>query len=349
MLIFVQRCGASLFDDFTEIESASVKNLERELQELEGSADRARNLGLIISESLRALWRPMERRLQKQGPPNSNRGNMLPLEELSQRSNVLPHSNTTQQCYQTSVRCQDSLHLLICIDKGNSGTALRQEHLDDVSTDRKLFLFLRNEYFSHWNLSNWFTVRQIKSLSLSRVGTFLLSYISRAHITDWLREIKFALDFSNFTEVHKHVSICDPACVCLPPVDRLDREYYCRPAPEIKPKYEPVIGSQRLTHYFLSPQCVDATQKTILAQLPKKVGYLRALNDQEEIGWGIHFQEGWHWRTVYFLVVVVALVSLVFGIVWSVTKKDIQGAFAISSFCLTLGSLVLGYIVVKSA
>jgi hypothetical protein len=163
-----------------------------------------------------------------------------------------------------------------------------------------------------------------------------------------LRAVKFALDLSNFTEVHKHASICSPTCVCLPPVDRLEREYYCRPAPEVKPKYEPAIGSQRLTHYFLSPQCVEVSQGTIIAQLPKRICHLRASNNHEEIGWGIYFEEGWNWRTIYVLVVVLTLFSLVFGIVWSITKGDIQGAFTISSFCVTLGSLLLGYIVVKT-
>ena len=329
-----------------------MKELERELQELDGSANRTRNLGQIISEGFGALWKPIEHRLQKRRPSNSNRGNMLPLEEIRQRSNVLPRSNATQQPNQSGARCQDTLHLLLCIEKGNSGTPLHQEHLEDVSTDRELFLFLRSEYFGHWNVRHWFILRNIGSLSLSRVCTFFLSSVSHSANTktNWLRAVKFAVDFSNFTEVHKHVSTCGPACVCLPPVDRLDREYRCRPAPEAKPKYEPAIGSQRLTHYFLSPQCVEATQKTILAQLPKRIGHLRALNNQEEIGWGIHFQEGWHWRTVYFVVVVlVASSSLVFGIVWSITKRDIQGAFAISSFWLTLGSLLLGYMAVRSA
>jgi hypothetical protein len=51
---------------------------------------------------------------------------------------------------------------------------------------------------------------------------------------------------------------------------------------------------------------------------------------------------------IYFLVVILTLFSLVFGIVWSIMKGDIQGAFAISSFCVTLGSLLLGYIVVRT-
>jgi len=79
-------------------------------------------------------------------------------------------------------------------------------------------------------------------------------------------------------------------------------------------------------------------------------GELVASGSQEELGWGLHFQEGWHWRTIlYFIVVVlISVSSLVFGIVWSVTKADIQGAFAISGFWLTLGSVLLGYLAVKS-
>lgn len=74
-----------------------------------------------------------------------------------------------------------------------------------------------------------------------------------------------------------------------------------------------------------------------------------ASSEQEELGWGIHFEDGWHLRTVYFIVVVsMASLSLVFGITWSVTKGDIQGAFAISGFWVSLCSLLMGYIAVKS-
>ncbi|KAL4861675.1 hypothetical protein BDV12DRAFT_179897 [Aspergillus spectabilis] len=321
------QCGLRLFDDFTELEFGSVKELEIELQELGCSTQRNRDLRMTLFEFLRVLWKRAEHYLQKQRSSNSQRENMLPIKEIRQPPNGPHQSNATQQPNEPSAKCQDTLHLLLCIDKENSGTPLQQEQLEGINTDRQLFLFLRSKYFRQWNVRNWLTLRNIGSLSLSR----------------------FAVDFSNFAEVHKHVSICEPACVCLPPVDRLDREYRCRPAPEVKPKYEPAIGAQRLTHYFLSPQCVNATQKTILAQLPKRVGYLSASSDQEEIGWGIHFQEGWHWRTVNFVVIIlVASFSLVFAIVWSITKSDIQGAFAVSSFWLTLGTLLLGYMTLRS-
>jgi hypothetical protein len=124
-------------------------------------------------------------------------------------------------------------------------------------------------------------------------------------------------------------------------------EYHCYPAPEQEPKVEPPIGPRRLTHYFTHPQCIATAQKTIFAQLPKRKGRLKASYEQEETGWGLHIEENWHLRSIYSLVVLLVLFSLIFGIVWSAKKGDIQGAFAISSFVMTLGSLVLGYVVIR--
>jgi len=106
------------------------------------------------------------------------------------------------------------------------------------------------------------------------------------------------------------------------------------------------------SYHFSHPECIAAFQRTIRDQLPKRLGVcgeLVASWSQEELDWGLHFQEGWHWRTIYFIVVVlISVSSLVFGIVWSVTKADIQGAFTISGFWLTMGSVLLGYLAVKS-
>jgi hypothetical protein len=55
---------------------------------------------------------------------------------------------------------------------------LHQEHLENVSTDRKLFLSLRSKYFSHWNARGWLTLKNIGRLSLSRVCTSFLPSMS---------------------------------------------------------------------------------------------------------------------------------------------------------------------------
>jgi hypothetical protein len=160
---------------------------------------------------------------------------------------------------------------------------------------------------------------------------------------------QFSVDLSNFTEVHTHDTACNSSdCICLPPLTMLDTEYRCHPAPKNKPNKVPVIGPDRLTHYFLHPECIDATQKTTLSQLPKRIcGRLTPSPNDEAVGWGLHFREGWHWRTVYGLVVLLVVLSLVFGILWSVARSNIQEGFAISGYLATVGSLWLGYLVLR--
>lgn len=108
----------------------------------------------------------------------------------------------------------------------------------------------------------------------------------------------------------------------------------------------PAIGENRLTHYFKSPKCVNEKQTTILAQLPKRVqGELRACADKDETGWGLYIQEGWQLRRVYLLLVLLTISSgTIFGIVWSVVEADVQSAFAISAYWVSICCLVLGYL-----
>lgn len=138
-------------------------------------------------------------------------------------------------------------------------------------------------------------------------------------------------------------------CVCLPPVERVDdREYVCRPAPKIQPDYSPVIGTNELTHYFLNPNHLDIPQRSIYNQLPKRAeGKLMASPEEAQLGWGIHFEEGWRWGFIYSLLVTSTIPPLIFGVVWSVYKDDIQGGFAIASSWMALGPLLLGYMAVR--
>jgi len=127
-------------------------------------------------------------------------------------------------------------------------------------------------------------------------------------------------------------------------------EYKCSPAPTDPPRQIPPIAQNRLTHYFLHPELIKDKQKSLYAQIPKIVNReLRASPENEILGWGIHFEEGWHWKTIYLIVMVFLVVSsVVFGIAWSATRSDIQGGFAISSVWINLAAILLGYLAVKS-
>ena len=143
---------------------------------------------------------------------------------------------------------------------------------------------------------------------------------------------------------------CSSQCICLPPVERVEsNEYRCAPAPKVELGYFPALGPRELLHYFKKPHDFEIPQRSYLNQIPKRAcGQLRAAQDQAELGWGLHFEEGWHWKTIYFIMVaLVAVPAMVFGIVWSIVKEDIQSAFAISGAWIALGPLMLGYIAIR--
>jgi hypothetical protein len=110
----------------------------------------------------------------------------------------------------------------------------------------------------------------------------------------------------------------------------------------------PVLSSKMLKGDFLDPYGIETGQRTTFNQFPKRLGHyghLKASRDQVKIGWGIHFEEDWHWPTIYFLFIFLVSFSFVFGIAWSILKDDIQGGFAVGGFALTLGSVLLGFLV----
>lgn len=101
--------------------------------------------------------------------------------------------------------------------------------------------------------------------------------------------------------IHSGETCNSTDCVCLPTRQRVTstNEYRCRPATLEKPKQLPVFGDNYLTHYSKHPQCLSEMQTVIFNQLPKRAcGHLAASHEESALGWGLYFEEGWHWRSV---------------------------------------------------
>ena len=81
-----------------------------------------------------------------------------------------PTTTLTSEATMVNSGSQDISRLLLCIDSGFAATPLYQERLGYVSTDRQLFSFLRSEYFRHWNVKPWLSLRSLESVCLTRVG-----------------------------------------------------------------------------------------------------------------------------------------------------------------------------------
>jgi len=163
--------------------------------------------------------------------------------------------------------------------------------------------------------------------------------------------VQFDVDTGGMAQVRHHIPYCGPDCACLPPPNQVTGGIYsCDPAPVIKPEHVPVILPQQFTHHYQHPERLPSNQKVYLNQLPKRAcGQLSYLEDQFVEGWGVCFQEGWHWTSIYFVIVVLLVIgSLVFGITWSATTGDIQSGFSVASYWMTLSTVLLGYIAVRS-
>lgn len=95
-----------------------------------------------------------------------------------------------------------------------------------------------------------------------------------------------------------------------------------------------------------SPNCIHEDQTFVLEQLPKRTnGELRGSTTQPVEGWGIYYEEGWNIDLILGIVLVVFLLaSLLFGILWSCLRLDIQGAFGVSSYMVTASGILIAWI-----
>lgn len=101
----------------------------------------------------------------------------------------------------------------------------------------------------------------------------------------------------------------------------------------------PPVGSRYLLHLFRHPEDYDGELITYL-RAPKKSGRLRL-----GVGWGINLVEGFLAERVWIgLSAMFALGSLVFGVVFAVKKHDVQGAFGVAAWIVTLGALAAGWL-----
>ena len=101
---------------------------------------------------------------------------------------------------------------------------------------------------------------------------------------------------------------------------------------------------------FNSPSCASEIDSWILDQLPKRAhGELHGKPRQPADGWGIYYQEGWDKESVALAVMVVFIVaSLIFGVLWSHFKMDVQGAFGVSAYMVTACGIFVSYAAVKA-
>lgn len=85
-----------------------------------------------------------------------------------------------------------------------------------------------------------------------------------------------------------------------------------------------------------------------LPRLPKRLdGRMIDKNDGPCYGWGIYIKEGPNRDTIFWLVIVTVLGSVILSICWSALQKDVQGGSGLGTLVMTLPTVVMGAFVFR--
>ncbi|GLA67416.1 hypothetical protein AtubIFM54640_010734 [Aspergillus tubingensis] len=246
--------------------------------------------------------------------------------EQLQGLNTIPTSDS-----QTDVELGEMVShpplLLSCLENGRYAIQLRQESIIGVADDRQLFHKLRRIYHEHRG-----QLRPIWSLKSLHSIHFM----------------KFAYGGSRYIDVRCHEEICETGrpCVCVPPEKLVlpkGKEYDCRPIP---PKLSPPIGPRLMMDFFNNPQYIAPNSTLIVQQLPKRAcGKLQNENINPTEAWGIFYKEDWNWAKIWWILALGFFPpSLLFGVLWTVFKQDISGAFGVASWWMAGASIIVGIV-----
>ena len=338
-------CGLELYDDYVELVQGSLDALEKRL--------RRKTLVWQESDTYRAIQQQQMKTAtsgedgtpgtQAQTAATSATGAMsaqassisstapkeAPMTPSSRQSATDAAQNTPPSSTSASI-----LYLLVCLPKTSIGVKLHHVQLVTryIKDDRHLFEILGRFWQSNRPRTNR---PRFSSVFRKVVRVSMTAFIA---------------DLSNNVDPKPHDGYCSPAsldCKCLPPVQLLmpspGAEYTCNP---VKPIYKPPIGPNHLTHMFLHPQCNPPLSEWVLNQIPKRLaGQLMAVSGSKPVqGWGLVFEEEWNMHRIYQICVIVFVASsLLFAVLWTVLKRDIQGAFGVSAYWLALFFVVAGY------
>lgn len=217
---------------------------------------------------------------------------------------------------------------MTCLHRDHSRKTLKQDLLENVSTDRELFLFMRQQYFRH--RGRYHNILSLKSIQ-------------------GIHFVKFHLPVGSAVIVQDHHSHCAANasavdCKCIPPAAIVEpapgAQYRCEPGP---PVTYPPVPPEHLRSLFLFPRDADEKDDWIFKKLPKRVcGELQGQAGSPAEGWGVYYQEAWDRDLICVIVFLVFLLaSVLFGSLWSIFKLDVQGAFGISAYIVAICAAVM--------
>ncbi|KAJ5464614.1 uncharacterized protein N7458_000300 [Penicillium daleae] len=322
---WINRHGKRLYDDYVEHEPGALHVLQEYLQATtmpnSPVGDGSQSQG-ISSAAVR--YTPGSSGLQARASTSTTSSG-----DITDQSIATPTSQpaVASQGIGTGNRASRPLLLLSCIERRGRPTTLHQEYVTDITDDRQLFHTLRKIYYSHRRkFESFWSLRTLHSIHF----------------------MKFLYADTNYIDIRCHPEICIPGqpCSCIPPatlVPPLGSTYQCRPIPS---KHSPPIGPRLMMDFFADPDSRVPGSDLVMQQLPKKLD-TELTSDGIEVteAWGIFYREEWNWRRIWgTLGFAFFPPSLLFGVLWGILRKDIQGAFGVASWWMAGATIFIGIV-----
>ncbi|KAK7213132.1 hypothetical protein V2G26_020310 [Clonostachys chloroleuca] len=315
--------GKTLFEDYVENEPGALQALEAYLNTC---AYQKNNTGSASSSSSSNEQRTHNTKSSDSG---SNSSNTLPTNVSCHSGQGVDADDTTRtfdRDIEMTASTSETLHLFTCIERGFHKLDFNQKVVTNIPNDQTLFESLREEHYCGYR-GSW---RRIISLRAIQSVHFM----------------KFVYGGPGYIDPRCHEEVCEKGrpCDCIPPsrlVCPTGTEYKCSPVPA---RLSPPVGSRLMMDFFTDPARISKNSTFILQQLPKRTyGELRKEQGELVEAWGIYFKEGWNWSRIWWVLGLAFFPpSLLFGILWSVLRQDIQGAFGVASWWLTSATILIG-------
>jgi hypothetical protein len=219
--------------------------------------------------------------------------------------------------------------LALCINTRRNYTILGEIDVSTITTDDKLFEEIKNKYHT----LRGFKVRAMKLFLLQPFNTkFVKVHVFRGISHDLANSL-----FRKFTAEDFHrVDILHEPPIIPPEAEVLARNYEYTPCPLNSP---PPISPNSFLHYLEYHATENSLRgRTWLNRLPKKLERslldLRRSTEIEKdiVGWRVHIIEGPNMVMITVLTVIMVGISGVVSLVYSFSRKDVSGGFAIGAW-----------------
>lgn len=305
-------CGEALYDDFIERRPGAARWLEGYLNRPRAHTPTSPHSRSSTATSMSSVFDNASR-ASTLTTPSSTYGGSSSWGKSNNNSKHSPTRVKSNNPFSVSIhRPVEDSWLLTCANEGRFTPKV--VHLDvntqRIRSDKDLAMVLR-EHYEHLN-RRWLKWSRLRGLT--------------------------TIEFVQF-EVHRNRFADIRATPSMPPMSSSvnDKSPSQHPYTFETVDLLPPVGSHYLLHLFKHPEDYDG----------ELITYLRAPKRRERLefgmGWGINLVEGFLAQKVWAVLIAgFGVGSAVFGILWTIKKDDVQGAFGVAGWIVTLAALVLG-------